>query len=172
MHLYLMVMLRSTTGPYGRPVIEVAYGEMIFSLHRDYMGDDSSGRVVGVSAWCIAHIWHTRVNTSVGTVYIIFWFSNIKICVCILFSKSICNIKEHWWSLALSSPDEVQRMFSIAHKLLNVKLIPQTIFMKFYKIDITFTLSCFIYYMKCISYTPHLLGYEVFFLSSFLFTVR
>ena len=24
------VMLRSTTGPYGRPVIEVAYGEMIF----------------------------------------------------------------------------------------------------------------------------------------------
>ena len=29
----LMVMLRSTTGPYGRLVIEVAYGEMIFSLH-------------------------------------------------------------------------------------------------------------------------------------------
>ena len=25
-----MVMLHSTTGPYGRPVIEVAYGEMIF----------------------------------------------------------------------------------------------------------------------------------------------
>ena len=25
-----MVMLRSTTGPYGRPVIEVTYGEMIF----------------------------------------------------------------------------------------------------------------------------------------------
>ena len=47
---YLMVMLRSTTGPYGRPVIEVAYREMIFSLHRDCMGDDSSGRVVGVSA--------------------------------------------------------------------------------------------------------------------------
>ena len=44
------VMLRSTTGPYGRPMIEVAYGEMIFSLHRGYMRDDSSGRVVGVSA--------------------------------------------------------------------------------------------------------------------------
>ena len=28
-----MVMLRSTTGPYGRLVIEVAYGEMILSLH-------------------------------------------------------------------------------------------------------------------------------------------
>ena len=25
-----MVMLRSTTGPYGRLVIEIAYGEMIF----------------------------------------------------------------------------------------------------------------------------------------------
>ena len=44
------VMLRSTTGLYGRPVIEVAYGEMILSLHRDCVGDDSSGRVVGVSA--------------------------------------------------------------------------------------------------------------------------
>ena len=45
-----MVMLCSTTGPYGRPVIEVAYGEMIFLLHRGYMEDDSLGRVVGVSA--------------------------------------------------------------------------------------------------------------------------
>ena len=44
------VMLRSTTSPYGRPVIEVAYGEMILSLHQGCMGDDSSGRVVGVSA--------------------------------------------------------------------------------------------------------------------------
>ena len=44
------VMLRSTTGSYGRPVIEVAYGEIILSLHRGCMGDGSSGRVVGVSA--------------------------------------------------------------------------------------------------------------------------
>ena len=69
---HVMVMLRSTTGPYGWPVIEVAYGEMILSLHRGCMGDDSSKRVVGVSTWCIAHVWHTRVNTSVGVVYIIF----------------------------------------------------------------------------------------------------
>ena len=47
---HLMVMLRSTTGPYGRLVIEVTYGEMILSLHRGCIGDDSSGRVVGVSA--------------------------------------------------------------------------------------------------------------------------
>ena len=45
-----MVMLRSTTGPYGRPVIEVAYKEMILSLHRSCMGGDSSRRVVGMSA--------------------------------------------------------------------------------------------------------------------------
>ena len=45
-----MVMLRSTTGPYGRLVTEVAYGEMMLSLHRGCMGDDSSGRVVGMLA--------------------------------------------------------------------------------------------------------------------------
>ena len=44
------VILCSTTGPYGRHVIEIAYGEMILSLHRGCMGDDSSGRVVRVSA--------------------------------------------------------------------------------------------------------------------------
>ena len=47
---HVTVMLRSTTGPYGRPMIEVAYGEMILSLHQSCMGDDSSERVVGVSA--------------------------------------------------------------------------------------------------------------------------
>ena len=50
------VMLRSTTGPYGRPMLEVAYGEIILSLHRDCMGDNSLGKVVGVSACCIAHV--------------------------------------------------------------------------------------------------------------------
>ena len=46
---HVTMMLRSTTGPYGRPVIKVGYVEMILSLHRGYMGDDSSRRVVGVS---------------------------------------------------------------------------------------------------------------------------
>ena len=49
---YLMMMLRSTMGFYGRPITEVAYGKMLLSLHRDCMGVDSSGRVVGVSTWC------------------------------------------------------------------------------------------------------------------------
>ena len=44
-----MVILRSTTGPYGRPIVEVAYGEILCSLHRGCMGVDSSGRMVGVS---------------------------------------------------------------------------------------------------------------------------
>ena len=30
---HMTVILRSTTGPYGQLVIEVAYGEMILSLH-------------------------------------------------------------------------------------------------------------------------------------------
>ena len=75
---YVMVMLRSTTSPYRWPMIEVAYGEMILSLHRGYIGDGSSGRVVGVSAWCIAHVRHTRVNTSVGSMYYFPIFQYIK----------------------------------------------------------------------------------------------
>ena len=50
--VYRMVILRSTTGLYGRPMIEIAYGKILFSLYRDCMGDDSSGRVVGVSTCC------------------------------------------------------------------------------------------------------------------------
>ena len=45
----VLVILRSTTGPYGRLIVEVAYGEMLRSLHRGCMGVDSSGRVVEVS---------------------------------------------------------------------------------------------------------------------------
>ena len=45
-----LVMLRSTTGPYGRPMLEVAYREILLLLHRGCIGVDSSGRVVEVSA--------------------------------------------------------------------------------------------------------------------------
>ena len=43
---YSMVILRSTTGPYGRPIAEVAYGEMLFSLHRGCIGVE-----LGKSDW-------------------------------------------------------------------------------------------------------------------------
>ena len=47
--VFVLVILHSTTGPYGRPMLEVAYGEMLCSLDRGCMGVDSSGKVVGVS---------------------------------------------------------------------------------------------------------------------------
>ena len=50
MDFHVTVMLRSTTGPYGRLVTEVAYEKMILSLHRRCIEDDSLERVVGVSA--------------------------------------------------------------------------------------------------------------------------
>ena len=52
MNFYYMVILRSTTGSYGRPITKVAYGEMLLLLHRSCMGVDSSKRMVGVSTWC------------------------------------------------------------------------------------------------------------------------
>ena len=90
-----LVMLRSTTGSYGRPMLEVVYGETLFSLHWDCIGVDSSGRVVGVSAWCIAHV-DIPGSTLVWTQCITFWFSIYKLMyICVLFSKSICSIKEN-----------------------------------------------------------------------------
>ena len=55
------------------------------SFHQDCVGDDSSRRMVGVSVWYITYVRHIRVNTSVGSVYIIFGFHNIKIYVYIMF---------------------------------------------------------------------------------------
>ena len=49
MYFYFIVILRSTTGSYRRPMTEVVYGVMLLSLHGGYMRVDSSGRVVGVS---------------------------------------------------------------------------------------------------------------------------
>ena len=77
--------LGSTTGPYGRPELEAAYKKTAILLHRGCLGDVSSRKVVGVSTWCITHGRHSRVNTSVGTVYVFLIF-NIKP-IRIMFSK-------------------------------------------------------------------------------------
>ena len=82
--------------------------------------------------------------------YILFlWFSIYKnLCICILFSKSIYSIKEHWWFFVLSWPDEIQRMFSTVHELLHVKLKSRTISWWFYTNVIAFTLWHFIEIMS------------------------
>ena len=49
-----------------------------------------------------------------------------------MFSKSIYSIKEHWWTLILSWPDKVQRMFSTAHELLKENLKTTDNFMSIY----------------------------------------
>ena len=104
--------LCSTTSSYGRLVLEATYGKMVISLYRGCLGDVSLGKVVGVSTWLIIHGRYTRVNTNVGIIYNFFWFSWYEINhISIMFLKPIRIIKEHWWSLTLSWPDEVQRTF-------------------------------------------------------------
>ena len=112
--------LRSTTGPYGRPELEAAYGETAISLHRGCLGDVSSGRVVGVSTWCITHGRHTQVNTSVGTLYV-FWFLIQNLYV-LYFQRSICIMKGHWWFLTLSWLDDDQGTFLTTHDVFLKKL--------------------------------------------------
>ena len=92
--------LRSTTGSYGRPEIEVAYGETDIVLHRGCLGDVSLGRVVGVSTWCITHGRHTRINTNVGTVYAFFIFNTKSIRI--MFSKIYM-----YYEMTLVVPDVV-----------------------------------------------------------------
>ena len=123
MGLYFMVMLRSTTDPYGRPITEVAYGEILLSLHRGCTGVDSSGRVVGVSTWCRPCLTYPgQHQCGLNVSFFDFLYIYINLCIGILFSKSIYIIKEHWWSLTSSWPDEVQRMFLTAHEFFKKKI--------------------------------------------------
>ena len=105
--------LHSTTGSYGRLVLEVAYGETIIHC----LGDFSLGRVVGVSTWYITHGRHTRVNTSVGTIYGIFRFYKYKSLYVLCFENLYVLWKKHWWFLTLSWPDDIQMTFSTTHNI-------------------------------------------------------
>ena len=60
-----------------------------------------------------AHGRHTRVNTSVGTVYVFLIFNTKPIRI--MFSRSICIMKGHWWFLPLSWLDDDQGTFLTAH---------------------------------------------------------
>ena len=107
-----MVILRNTTGPYGRPMLEVAYGEMPCSLHRGCMGVDSSRRVVGMST-CCRPCWTYPGQHQCGlTVFCfrVFILYQYNIYIYKGFSNLYTVQKKHWWSLSLSWPDEVQRI--------------------------------------------------------------
>ena len=136
--------LRSTMGPYGRSVLEVAYGELLYFTPPRLYGENSSERVVGVSACCITHARHTRVNTSVGSITLFFGFYDIKIYMYFVFLKFIYCIKEHWWSLTSSWPDEVQRMFLTAHKFSKENLNHRLFYEHFFYKLCNYSFICFI----------------------------
>ena len=107
--------LRSTTASYGRPVINVAYEETL--IH-------STEAVWEILAWeewlgCrhdASAMFGIPRLTPVWAQYIYFLdFKNIKTYMYYVF-KSICIIKEHWWTLTSSWLDEVQRMFLTTHE--------------------------------------------------------
>ena len=112
----LKVMLRSTTGPYGWPMYRSHMGRC-FSLHRDRMGDEVQEEWLG--CWHDASpMFDIPESTPVWAQHILFFdFQHIKTYIYIIFSKPIHSIKKHWYSLTLSWPDKVQRVFSIAHEL-------------------------------------------------------
>ena len=60
----------------------------------------------------VAHVGHTRVNTSVGLMYLFLGFLFYKTYMYYVFkTKYLYSMKQkHWWSLTLSWPDEVQRI--------------------------------------------------------------
>ena len=83
MGFHLMVILRSTTGPYGRPMLEVAYGEIIFTPPRLY------GSKLGKSGWGVdmkSSMLDIPGSTPVWAQYIIFlFFLKILKLICIMF---------------------------------------------------------------------------------------
>ena len=93
---HLMVMLRSTTSPYGRPVIEVAYGEMILSLHRGCMGDVAREEWLGCRHDA-SPMLDIPGSTPVWAQYILFsGFQRYKNLYVLCFQIYIYSIKEHW----------------------------------------------------------------------------
>ena len=75
MNFYLFtVILRSTMGPYGRPMIEVAYGEMLVSLYQGCMGVEAREEWLGCRH-DVSPMFDILGSTPVWAQCIIFWFS-------------------------------------------------------------------------------------------------
>ena len=62
-----------------------------------------------------------------------------------VFKTYIYSIKEYWWSLTSSWPDEVQRVFFTAHGFFSVILIPQTIFHEIFSYAIEMILLYYVF---------------------------
>ena len=113
------VMLHSTTGFYKQPMIEVTYGEILFH------STEVVWEIIAREEWLgyrydASPMFDILGSTPVWAPYILFSdFHNIKLIYIVL--KSICSIKEYWWSLTLSWPYKAQRMFSTAHELFKSK---------------------------------------------------
>ena len=123
-YVYYTVMLRSTTGSYGRPVKEVAYGEILFH------SIEAVCEMVAQKEWLrcrheASPMFDIPGSTLVWVQYILFFgFPNIKTYMYYVFKIYICTIKKNWQCLILSWPDKVQRMISTVHEFLNESLKP------------------------------------------------
>ena len=109
-----------------------------YSLHQDCMGDDSSRRVVGVSVWCIVHVRHIRVNTSLGSIYIIFLicFQDVKPMYTYNVFKNLYVVWKNTGSLwPYPGSMRFKEWFRPPMNLLSMIMIPQTIFMKCFTCD-------------------------------------
>ena len=104
-----LVMLRSTTSSYGWPVIEVAYGEILFH------SIEAVWELIAREEWLgcrhdASSMFDISGSTPLWAQYILFYFSDfhdIKTYMYYIFKIYIYSIKEHWWSLILSCPDKV-----------------------------------------------------------------
>ena len=107
-------------------MIEVTYGETIF--HSTEAVREMVAREEWLECWHDASsmfdipgstpVWAPYIYIYIYILFFRFsWYKSIYIVL-----KAICSIKEHWWSLTLSWPNKVQRMFSTAHEFSNKNL--------------------------------------------------
>ena len=89
-----VLISKSERDIYGWTYVEVAYRETMIHSTKIVLGDVSSGRMVGVSPWCII-VWSTYPSQhQCWAQYILFSsFYDIKIYIYYVF-KYICIIKE------------------------------------------------------------------------------
>ena len=107
--------LRSTTNSYGRPMLEAVYGEII--VH----STEAVWEILVRKEWLgCRHDTLSMVDipesTPVWAQYMVFFdFTNIKVLYVLYFENLYVLWKKYWWSLTLSWPEDIQRIFSTVH---------------------------------------------------------